>query len=272
MGDVAALYTADGTLVGTYEYDPYGLPFEPVANKDYVDNDDILKKNPFRYRGYYYDQETGWYYLQSRYYDPEVKRFVSIDDPSYLRMGYGINNYNLFSYCDNDPISKRDDSGRFPLANIPFLGDYIETKYTELTGITKEEHLGRNKYNNWGDSIDDIYTYDSNTGEIVLQKGWTEAKITENVFHIHYSEEQQIGLIPEYLFNKKYLHENEDGTSYEVVVCQLPSWLATFDNTHDGDYIVDDKINGGTFNFTSHLSDPQGHTMNDVLPYFIWGN
>ena len=84
MGDVAALYSADGTLVGTYEYDPYGRLMSETSNPSYTDIDDILHKNPFRYRGYYYDQETKWYYLQSRYYDPQVKRFINADSADLL--------------------------------------------------------------------------------------------------------------------------------------------------------------------------------------------
>ena len=114
MGDVTALYTADGTLVGTYEYDPYGLPFEPIENKAYVDNDGILEKNPFRYRGYYYDQETEWYYLQSRYYDPQVKRFVNADSTDLLVSEfYSTLQYNLFIYCEDNPIGNSDPTGYF---------------------------------------------------------------------------------------------------------------------------------------------------------------
>ncbi len=61
MGDVAAIYTATGTLVGTYEYDPYGRLLSETSNLAFDDSDNILHKNPFRYRGYYYDSETGWY-------------------------------------------------------------------------------------------------------------------------------------------------------------------------------------------------------------------
>lgn len=71
MGDVTALYTAEGILVGSYEYDPYGKLLAESPNTDFEDKDGILIKNPFRYRGYYYDRETGWYYLQSRYYDSQ---------------------------------------------------------------------------------------------------------------------------------------------------------------------------------------------------------
>ncbi len=59
--------------------------------------------NPLRYRGYVYDQETGLYYLQSRYYNPELGRFISADNPAYLGANGGISAYNLFAYCGNNP-------------------------------------------------------------------------------------------------------------------------------------------------------------------------
>ncbi len=65
------------------------------------------------YRGYFYDYETGLYYLQSRYYDPEVGRFINVDDTNILRDTTGtINGANLFAYCNNDPVLNSDPSGR----------------------------------------------------------------------------------------------------------------------------------------------------------------
>ena len=69
-------------------------------------------KNPFRYRSYYYDFETGLYYLNSRYYDPELGRFVNADDIGVLQESKNfINGLNLYSYCNNNPISNIDDCG-----------------------------------------------------------------------------------------------------------------------------------------------------------------
>ncbi len=67
--------------------------------------------NPFRYRGYYYDNETGWYYLQSRYYDPTVGRFLNSD--SYASTGQGILGNNMFAYCGNNPVNRKDPTGQF---------------------------------------------------------------------------------------------------------------------------------------------------------------
>ena len=64
---------------------------------------------PFRYRGYVYDEETGWYYLQSRYYDPETCRFISAD--VLLSTGQGVIGHNAFAYCGNNPIIRADESG-----------------------------------------------------------------------------------------------------------------------------------------------------------------
>ena len=114
MGDVAALYTADGTYVGGYEYDPYGAVIAINHNQDYNDTDGILEKNPFRYRGYYLDEETGWYYLNSRYYDPKVKRFINSDrafESILTNACANLNQYNLFAYCNDNPVNKTDEGG-----------------------------------------------------------------------------------------------------------------------------------------------------------------
>lgn len=65
--------------------------------------------NPFRFRGYYYDSETGLYYLNSRYYDPAIGRFINAD--VYVTTGQGLVSYNMFAYCLNAPISNKDDQG-----------------------------------------------------------------------------------------------------------------------------------------------------------------
>ena len=73
--------------------------------------------NPFRYRGYYYDTESGLYYLNSRYYDPVTGRFINADDTNFLIIDQGtLIQYNLFSYCHNNPTNMTDING-----NIPFF-------------------------------------------------------------------------------------------------------------------------------------------------------
>ena len=72
----------------------------------------IGRVNPFRYRGYYYDEETNLYYLQSRYYDPTVCRFINADDVAYIAPET-LNGLNLFAYCGNNPVMNVDPNGTF---------------------------------------------------------------------------------------------------------------------------------------------------------------
>ena len=84
-----------------------------VLNPNGTENtaeDFIGNINPIRYRSYYYDVETGWYYLQSRYYDPETCRFISQDDISYLDPET-IGGTNLYAYCNNNPVMYCDPTG-----------------------------------------------------------------------------------------------------------------------------------------------------------------
>ncbi len=82
----------------------------------------LANANPFRYRSYYYDRETNLYYLKSRYYDPEVCRFISQDSPlvSFIGNKY-INGLNLYSYCFNNPVTFIDDEGDFPKRKPNFV-------------------------------------------------------------------------------------------------------------------------------------------------------
>ena len=103
-GDVTEIYSDNGTLVGKYSYTAFG---ECIVK---VNEGGIAEKNPIRYRGYYYDEETGLYYLKSRYYDPVTGRFITIDDISYIDPET-INGLNLYAYCNNNPISNVDPNG-----------------------------------------------------------------------------------------------------------------------------------------------------------------
>ena len=94
-----------------YRYDGWGN--HKVMNPDGSKNESdtfIGNINPFRYRGYYYDVETGLYYLKTRYYDPETGRFITIDDVSYLAPDT-INGLNLYAYCGNNPVMNVDPDG-----------------------------------------------------------------------------------------------------------------------------------------------------------------
>lgn len=121
QGDIESLYewkvTPGGNeyaeLVATYEYDPWGklLAVKDADGNAITSSGHAAIKNPLRYRGYYYDIDSGFYYLQSRYYDPQIGRFISVD--GYVSTGQGLLGCNMFAYCSNNPITKSDSSGEF---------------------------------------------------------------------------------------------------------------------------------------------------------------
>ena len=111
QGDVIGLATSEG-VVAYYKYDAWGNIIAMDSAGSVVQN--VLNANPLRYRGYIYDNETGFYYLQSRYYDPVVRRFINADDIQYLGASRDLNSYNLYAYCSNNPVNMTDDSGCLP--------------------------------------------------------------------------------------------------------------------------------------------------------------
>ena len=94
-----------------YVYDAWGNhAVLGTDGNDITDPNNIGNLNPFRYRGYFYDVETGLYYLKSRYYDPEIGRFITIDGIEYLDPKT-INGLNLYAYCGNNPVMYTDPNG-----------------------------------------------------------------------------------------------------------------------------------------------------------------
>ena len=101
--------------MGTYEYDLWGNLVSAVQATDsrtgaILDTNNILYRNPLRYRGYYYDAETGFYYLNARYYDSVTHRFINADK-IVAGIASDTSGYNLFEYCNSNPINMVDYSG-----------------------------------------------------------------------------------------------------------------------------------------------------------------
>ena len=115
FGDIIGVYTEAGTYIGGYTYDAWGNCTVSVASGNTALQSAIVRTmNPFRYRGYYYDTETSLYYLQSRYYDPSTGRFVNAD--GYISTGTGLLGYNMYAYCNNNPVMNVDPKGKWTIS------------------------------------------------------------------------------------------------------------------------------------------------------------
>ncbi len=112
-GDVEDLYWGSGNLACHYTYDTWGnvISVTDINGKEITNANHIGLMNPIRYRGYYYDSEIGMYYLQSRYYNPQVGRFLNAD--GYVSTGQDVTGYNMFAYCGNNPVNRMDSYGEF---------------------------------------------------------------------------------------------------------------------------------------------------------------
>lgn len=113
QGDIIGLVDSNGTKMVSYSYDAWG---KPISKTGTLANT-LGKLNPFRYCGYIFDEETGLYYLRSRYYNPNLCRFINADDVEAMGADGDINGDQLFIYCMNDPVNNRDEAGSWSLPN-----------------------------------------------------------------------------------------------------------------------------------------------------------
>ena len=117
LGDIIGITDSTGDAFVMYSYDEWGNPIQTITRDNTAEQNKIAEINPLRYRGYYYDAETGYYYLQSRYYNPEWGRFLSPDAFSYIdnstRLGF-----NAYIYCTNNPVMYTDPTGTKKTNNV----------------------------------------------------------------------------------------------------------------------------------------------------------
>ena len=97
-----------GDIAARYVYDAWGdiVSVTDANGNAITDQDHVANRNPIRYRGYYYDTESGLYYLNSRYYDPVTGRFINLDNQ--ISSDSDLTGLNLFSYCGNNPVNRAD--------------------------------------------------------------------------------------------------------------------------------------------------------------------
>ena len=147
-----SIVDAQGEVVASYEYDPYGNVITATGT--------LAEVNPIRYRGYYFDAECNLYYLQSRYYDPAMGRFINAD--AFASTGQGILGNNMFAYCNNNPIARADPDG-----------EAFETVFDALSFAVSAAEVMANPSDLWawaslsGDFVDLMIPFAGGLGETV---------------------------------------------------------------------------------------------------------
>lgn len=123
QGDIIAIVDKVADVVARYSYDAWGV----CTIVSDTSGCNIAMINPYRYRSYYYDVEIGMYYLQSRYYDPAVGRFINADDAVIVGIPNGETLHNIFTYCENEPILNSDYQGFFVIRRwmVSAIADFL---------------------------------------------------------------------------------------------------------------------------------------------------
>jgi RHS repeat-associated protein len=200
QGDIVKLIDASGVSVVEYTYDTWGKAVTTTGTLAGT----LGLFQPFRYRGYVYDWETGFYYLQSRYYDPTTGRFISAD--VLLSTGQGVLGHNCYAYCNDNPVSKVDHTG----TSLKDLWDWLfgggscagrgGTKSSEKEQFVYDPSSWNDKaYTEFRLEADNIIR--AYAGEDACDAVWSKAGPLDAGIHINYG-----GPYSEKVF-KKYIEE-----------------------------------------------------------------
>lgn len=181
QNDIIGLLDEDFNVIANYAYDSWGkiISITDKEGKEITDENHVANINPFRYRSYYYDKETGLYYLNSRYYNPEIGRFINAD--GILGANADEISYNLYAYVSNNPINLTDNGGEFAIAGslLAVAGAILKaTIYTMAiisavslaTDVSKSVSSSKDEENK---SDNNYYVYTLSSNNTVLYVGRT---------------------------------------------------------------------------------------------------
>ena len=215
-GNLLALLDSSGNIVVQYKYDAWGNHTVTDANGNAItDANHIGNLNPFRYRGYYFDCETGFYFLQTRYYDPEVGRFLNMDSIEYANQNF-INGINLYAYCGNSPVVITDPTG------TNWWNDFCSR-------VVNGVKTAWNATTNWASNTwNDIKSWAKNTFGFSVQ--YSDSFALQSNYYFLFSSETGVG------YNKSF----DNGKPVNFYVTLPKNWWEFWDFS----FGVDINING----------------------------
>ena len=150
QGDIIGIVDSSGNEFVKYNYDAWGNLISYTMHGDglYSLHYNLAEGNSFRYRGYYFDRETGFYYLKSRYYDPKISRFINADS----QLNGGILGYNQYAYCENNPVMRSDSTGQwFGIDDLiaGFVGGVVGVASQFISDVVASAISGSWQLSNW---------------------------------------------------------------------------------------------------------------------------
>lgn len=244
QGDVIHIFDSEGNIVARYNYDAWGNC--TIASDTSGVN--IANINPIRYRSYYYDTYSGWYYLQSRFYDPSVGRFISPDDLSYLGANGDLLSYNLYAYCSNNPVNYSDPSGH----SVDFVLDLF------FIGWDIYDLINDNGWQDWGnwvslivDVVFAVIPFATGGGKLVkfsnnlsdLNKvtaiGETMPRVEKIVTHLGLSTDE---LYDGFKLYKTWSQKGKLGKFFAEIVAKVDNLLWLYGKLRKGYQIIDTGI------------------------------
>lgn len=301
LGSVCAVAGKDGQIAEANQYGEFG--YQAGFMKGYMSEESGLSERVLPgFAGLLPDPVRGMYIAGARHYDPVTGRFTE-EDPM-MRETFGVQDQNLYTYCFHQPMTLVDSDGCFPSLSDMYRGlsdfgngvkdtwnrgmsaakdawnsgvsmakdawnsgvSYVhhleERAHTLYRLYTDPEyHYNRNRYNDTPSDITTVFEYDE-SGQLRGKNGWKLLPESDNIYHVNKEGKQG----EEAAYNKKFVKVNADRSSSEAIICFPPS----------GDpYLVDDYLNGGTFNFYNPGGWFNGnipHFLFDMMPYYMYGN
>jgi len=275
FGDIIEIYDDENQLAASYTYDAWGN-FTVGTNVD-----GIAFVNKFRYRGYYYDSDTGYYYLQTRYYDPQVGRFISGDDLAFLSPK-SIHGLNLYSYCLNNPVMGIDPSGRWFLIALIFAPVIA---YGVISAV-KAHYDEREKLNARPEDLPLVYDVEENSSDVKKSyekelKSFNGA-LTRAGFFVYDDDDS---VCHQWQTNKTTPNVkigDSSGREYVYTYINGAFYLLHYDNVgniqaatqwSETEVIEFIDANMGTYNYVNPDGiGVIGHAVVDVAPWLILGN
>ena len=260
QGDVIAILDRTGYPVVQYTYNAWGELLSatgPMLSS-------LGALNPLLYRGYVYDRETELYYLQSRYYDPVIGRFINLD--AYVSTGQGILGNNMFTYCGNNPVNRTDCSGHAWYDNVwnwitstaDDVKDWVEDKVESVGEWAYQLYYNATKWH-FEDRIDANGEHPAYS-QVESDEEWSLLPRDQSLYHIDDVGKDELKFVHpdgrEAVFNGDTLEPMLDSrymaTYNYVALMPLPD-------------------NPGMMDYIAYGVCWVGHGVTDVLPYWILG-